>query len=162
MTMLHHVIFDWGGTLMPDDPARTEPMYLWPDVRVYQDVRPTLLRLQYRYTLGIASNAAQSDEGMIRLALARVGIADFFPGIFCYRSLGVRKSDPRFWPLVLQTLSAQADEVGMVGDSLEEDVLPAACQGLRAWWLNRASAERRAGPGYGTIHALDELLRDNE
>ncbi len=31
---IDHIIFDWGDTVMKDDPSRTDAMYLWPKVEL--------------------------------------------------------------------------------------------------------------------------------
>src|SRR5712671_3783032 len=83
-----HIVFDWGDTLMVDDPMKQEPMFLWPMLTVFPDAQEMLPYLATRATLSVATNAEQSDEDMIRKALARVGIDAYFSHIFCFRRVG--------------------------------------------------------------------------
>lgn len=45
----------------------------------------------------------------------------------------------------------------MVGDSFENDVLPAAAAGITALWLNTTDATRLSGPLFSTVFSLREI-----
>ena len=154
-----HIVFDWGNTLMPDDPSRAQPMASWPQVSVYPDVLPALERLHGRVVLSVATNAEQSDEAAILAALARVDIDRFFAHIFCFRTMGMRKEQPGFWPHVLGRLGVDSSAVWMVGDSWESDIVPAVTAGLHAVWLNRRGAPPRPSAGATSVTSLEELVR---
>lgn len=155
---MKHVIFDWGDTIMRDDPGRTEPMCLWPHVELVAGAKEVLSALSRTAQIHLATNAAASDEAMIRQALARVEVDSYFQAIFTAKSFGFKKSAPEFWVRVLKELKAKADDVMVVGDSFEADVAAPSSLGLRAVWLNVRSKEERSGERYRTIHDLAELL----
>lgn len=132
-------------------------MFLWPTLTVFPDAQEMLPYLATRATLSVATNAEQSDEDMIRKALARVGIDAYFGHIFCFRRVGKKKTDPDFWQFLLSSLGIKADAVWMIGDSFEGDVAPPSRAGIHSIWLNRRTEENRTGDAFCTIHDLSEL-----
>ena len=159
---MQHYIFDWGDTIMRDDPVRTEPMHLWPHVELMPDADIVLDRLSVAVSVSLATSAAVSDEAMIRRALARVGVDRFFRRVFTARSVGKKKNEPEFWLRVLEQLRAKPEEVTMVGDNFESDVLAPASVGIRSLWLNSHTTERRSGQSYSTIGRLADLLESEQ
>jgi putative hydrolase of the HAD superfamily len=109
-----------------------------------------------RYRIGVATNATVSDGSSIQRALARVGLDAFVSDIFCFRELGVRKSDPRFWEEVGARLARPRSQLLMVGDDLENDVLAPRRAGIATVWFNRERAA--APPGVTTVERLEQLL----
>jgi FMN phosphatase YigB (HAD superfamily) len=154
---LRWVLFDWGETLMVEDGPADVPMALWPEVRATDGAVETLTDLSRRYRLGVATNASVSGLDMIERALARVSLAPFVSAIFCYRALGVRKSEPAFWDAVVARLGVERDEILMVGDDLVQDVRGPRASGIDAVWLDRGRGPRPAGLDVPTIERLDEL-----
>jgi len=154
-----HIIFDWGDTIMRDDPSRNDSMCHWPEVALVEDGTVDLLaRLAKTYTLILATSAAVSDERMVRQALARVGVDGYFTAVFTSEGAGVPKSDPIFWQHLMQKLSIGPDRLLMVGDGFEGDVIAPAQLGIQAIWYNPNSTEKRTGENYHTIHRLAELV----
>ena len=104
------MLFDWGDTVMRVFPDCRGPMASWPRVEVVPGIRQALRALRPHAVIGLATNAADSEPGEIRAALARVRLAASFPRIYCYRALGVRKPSPEYFAAVLADLG-QVDEV---------------------------------------------------
>jgi hypothetical protein len=44
ITRIDHIVFDWGDTIMKDDPMRTDAMYLWPSVELVEGAADALAR----------------------------------------------------------------------------------------------------------------------
>jgi HAD superfamily hydrolase (TIGR01509 family) len=153
------VMFDWGDTIMKDDPAMDIPMVLWPRVEAVEGAEEVLQAIHARRTVVMATSADQSSQDEIRLALQRVNLNDFFDRIFCFKNTGRRKSSQDFYPFILEALGADPSEVLMVGDNYESDVLGAVNAGLSAVWFNPKDSEERTGGHYRTIHTLRDLLR---
>lgn len=158
---MRHYVFDWGNTIMRDNPGRSEPMHLWPHVELMPDADIVLERLSVAFSVSLATSAAVSDEAMIRRALTRVGADRFFGRIFTTRTIGKRKNEPEFWLRVLEQLQAKPDEVTMVGDNFESDILAPASLGIQSFWLNSHTAEMRSGQSYSTIRRLADLLESD-
>ena len=154
-----HIVFDWGDTIMRDDPSRVDAMYLWPLVELVEmDAAKTLAHLAESYTLLIATSAAASDAVMVRKALSRVGVDEWFSDIFTARRTGVPKTDIRFWQFIVDDLCVDPNRLLVVGDSFEGDVLCPVRVGIQSMWFNWRSTEDRIGENYRTIHRLSELI----
>jgi HAD superfamily hydrolase (TIGR01662 family) len=151
------LLFDWGNTLMEDIPGFSGPMADWPRVAVLPGVPETLASLKPAWRLVLATNAADSDESDIRVALRRAAIDPLIDEIYCFRRLGHKKPSPEFFQAVLADLRLPASRVIMVGDSLEGDVLGAARAGLRAVWFHPGGPETVETAQIRTIRDFREL-----
>ncbi len=161
------VCFDWGGTLMVDDGPTGVPMSRWPEVVAVPGARECLAALHGRVPLCIATNAAQSDRGMIESALARVDLMPFISRVFCFRELGFGKDRPEFWHAVAEGLDVTPAEIVMIGDSIEQDVRSPRREGLQTVWFDtrvddpEGNSARPAVTGLGEFaEMLDELIED--
>ena len=151
-------LFDWGNTLMKDDPGEKGPMHLWSKVELCPNAGQMLEALSCRHDLYLATNAGDSDEADIRKALNRAGIGIFIKGIFCFRSLGVKKPSPEFFTAVVRELGCSPADLTMVGDDPEKDVLWALQNGARAVLYDPAGRHRHGG--FARIGDLMELCPD--
>lgn len=151
------LLFDWGDTLMKDDPTAEGPMALWSHVEAVHGALEVLTSLKPEWRLALATNAVASNEDKIRAALKRVNLDQLIEMIFCFQSIGYKKPSPQFFACVLKDLGVTADQVIMVGDNFDIDVAGANGMGIRAIWLNGHSDEIRAGTWYRTIRNLIEL-----
>ncbi|MFT2092735.1 HAD family hydrolase [Paraglaciecola sp. 2405UD69-4] len=150
--MTKHYLFDWGDTLMVDIPNQTGPMCHWPEVKVVPGAVACLERLSQQANCHLATNAADSSEAEIRLALTRAGLSGYLTHIFCRENLGVGKTDPSYYQKIVNKLGVNREQVIMVGDSLERDVLPAMDAGIQAIWFNH---QRKQVPA--KITAIEDL-----
>jgi len=151
------LLCDWGGTVMEDRPGSTGPMTQWTHLIALEGCRETLALLTQYYRFALATNAAESDEAEIRLALKEVRLNAFFEHVFCARTLGVRKPDRAFFDFIGATLKRPAGELTMLGDDFEVDVQGANDAGFYAVWLNRLDGRRRLGERHTTILDWREL-----
>lgn len=153
-----HILFDWGDTLMVDDPAQTTPMAEWPTVRSVPGAEQTLRQLKAAgKVICLATSANVSDEVQIRAALARVSLEQFISRVFCFKNTGLPKGEA-FYQKVLGNLSISPTQALMVGDSFEKDVLAANAAGMAAIWFNERTPEQRQGALHLTVRSMDELL----
>ncbi len=65
--------------------------------------------------------------------IVKLGIADLVDFLVTSEEVGVEKPDPRIFEAGLRKLGLQADEVIMIGDSLEKDIHGAEKLGIRAF-----------------------------
>src|SRR5687767_8614001 len=88
------ILFDWGDTVMKDDPASTIPMVEWPTVEVIEGIESVL---EYLHSTGrrivLATSASISDESQIRAALARGGLDGYFSYIYCFKNTHLPKGE---------------------------------------------------------------------
>lgn len=160
MSQLHYptVLFDWGDTVMKDDPASSVPMVEWETVHAIEGINAVL---EYLHSSGrrvfLATSASISDESQIRAALVRVNLASYFSYIFCFKNTGIQKGEA-FYQHILEKLGIMASKTLMVGDSFEKDVLDPNKVGIYAIWFNPRSDEDRISGMYVTVHSLEDLL----
>lgn len=154
--MYTHLLFDWGNTLMVELPDYSGPMYLWPSIELCDGVAETLAVLSQHYQCHIATNAADSTEEEIRMALQRGGIDSFIDEIFCFRSLGFEKSSDEYFPAILSALNCGEAAVLMVGDSWEKDILTAQSAGIDAVWIT--PRETSKSDTAKVIHQFSDLI----
>src|SRR5215510_9644640 len=151
------VLFDWGDTVMRDDPASMVPMVEWQTVEVIEGIAEVL---EYLHASGrrivLATSAAISDESQIRGALTRCGLDEYFSDIYCFKNTNLPKGEA-FYRHILSDLDIPASTAMMVGDSFEKDVQAANTAGIFAVWFNPKSAETREGELHATVHSMQAL-----
>jgi HAD superfamily hydrolase (TIGR01509 family) len=151
------VLFDWGNTVMRNFTQFEGPMHSWPRVEPVPGIHTALQVLRRSSTLALATNAVDSDENDIRMALQRCNLSDFFDHVFCFRQLGVRKPEAAFFSGIVDRLGLLTTQVFMVGDDLHGDVLAANAVGLPAVWFNATSDQSHSGVLCRTVHNLSDL-----
>ena len=152
------ILFDWGDTVMKDDPVMNTPMVDWPQVRMVDGVDALLETIHTNgRIIALATSADVSTEAQIRAALARVNLEQYFDKIYAFGNTGLRKS-AAFYQFILDDLKVQPADVLMIGDSFEKDVFAANQVGILAVWFNLPTAETRDGAAFVTVHSMAELL----
>ena len=151
------VLFDWGDTVMRDDPSSFVPMLEWQTVDVVENIVDVLeyLRASGRRVV-LATSASISDEGQIRGALARGGLDAYFSRIYCFKNTNLPKGEA-FYLHILKDLRMLASEALMVGDGFEKDVEIPNQLGMFAVWFNPRSDETPTGDSFVTVHSMKEL-----
>lgn len=161
--MLKSILFDWGGTVMEDDPYMAGPMADWPVLVESPGIRAVLECLSGQYQMYIATNAGASGAGLVRKALQRVELNQFFDGVYTPKEAFASKPTSDYYQYILTDLGLQPEEVVMVGDSLENDAMGAASAHLRSVWWAREMEVRRVFPLYdaeiATLAELPEIIR---
>jgi putative hydrolase of the HAD superfamily len=160
MNPLHYptILFDWGDTVMKDDPASSVPMVEWETVEAVQGIDSVLAYLQSTgRRIALATSASISDEAQIRAALGRAGLEEYFSRIFCFKNTGLPKGR-EFYRHILEELDIPASAALMVGDGFEKDVLDPDSLGMQAIWFNPRTGERRSSVAHVTVHSMEELL----
>jgi HAD superfamily hydrolase (TIGR01549 family) len=121
---------------MVDLPNQTGPMCDWPQIQAFEGAKACLQRLSQHAQCHLATNAEDSTESQIRLALQRAGLSEYIEHIFCRENLGGGKTDLSYYPKITDTLKVNPEHITMVGDSLERDVHQALRAGIKAVWFN--------------------------
>lgn len=151
------ILFDWGDTLMRVFPQCSGPMSTWPQVAAMPHALDALSDLHPDYTLCLATNAADSLEADIRLALARVDLDRYLDQIYCYRKIGYKKPLPEFFNFILEDLALQPSQVVMVGDDYDADILGALNFGIRSVWVTTTPNIKPSDPRLKIIPDLSLL-----
>ena len=97
--------------------------------RVFDDVRPTLLRLK---TQGIKLGIISNWDERLRPLLHQLELTPFFEAIVISSEVGHCKPSPQIYREALRLLDLPAGQVLHVGDSKDEDVVGARQSGLKA------------------------------
>lgn len=120
------------------------------DVTPFAEVEPLLDSLGKRYRLAAITN------GNIRLS--RQPLAHHFPVAIAAGELLMPKPDPGAFLTALQRLAVAPEHAMHIGDSWEEDILPAAKLGMRAVWVS-PDAPEHLPEGVEHVHHVRELER---
>ena len=135
-TKISTLVFDWGDTLMVNDPEQSGPMVTWPRVAALEGASQALAGLSGRYQCVLATNASDSRSREVRQALARVGLDGYLKAVFTSGELGFRKPDPRFFRGLQSVLGLDPDQLVMIGDDYRADILGAQLAGWNSLWFN--------------------------
>ncbi|MBU3003972.1 HAD family hydrolase [Paraglaciecola arctica] len=150
-------LFDWGDTLMVDFPEQHGKMCSWPKVQAVEGALATLKALSKEHLIYVATNAADSCEQDIQLALERVGLSPFINGYFCKANLGIGKGTPEFFHKITERLGVKPQSIIMVGDSYDKDIEPAFSAGIQAIWFNPSITNSDVTKDIKQIHHLSGL-----
>lgn len=80
------------------------------------------------HKLGLAGNQPSAVKDL----LYECGILQFFTTTEVSEDIGVSKPDPRFFGNILEKLGVHARETIMIGDRLDNDIIPAKKLGMKA------------------------------
>lgn len=81
--------------------------------------------------LGIIAN--QPPE--CRASLTRRGLIDYFEVIAISEELGLHKPSPKIFQWAMDRATSSPEECVMVGDRMDNDIVPAAALGMKTVWL---------------------------
>lgn len=123
------------------------------EVILFDDVLPTLERLQNKLMLGSISNGVADLE--------TIGLAHHFQiSIAAYR-IGTAKPDPMIFRAACDALQIEPSEAAYVGDDPVLDVEGAQKAGLYGIWLNRPGVSSiRNLPDHIQPHAVCQTLHE--
>lgn len=91
-------------------------------------IREALGELSKNYALALAAN---QDTQLVRDALKHYRMSNLFLSHEVSENIGLSKPDPRFFSYLLRKCNVQPREAIMVGDRLDNDIIPARAAGMR-------------------------------
>jgi len=113
------------GLKLPPWPAQAE--------RTYPDAVPCLERLRQHYHIGIIAN----QEPGCAQRLAAQGLLPFVELLLSSAEEGLAKPDPRLFQRALERAQCPASQALMVGDRIDNDIVPAKALGFGTVWLRQ-------------------------
>ncbi len=128
--------------------------------RLYPDVCFVLETLKARgYRLGVIANQSLGTDERLK----QYGILSYFDVIVASAEEGVSKPDRRIFELALERADCLPCEAVMIGDRLDNDIVPANAIGMKSVWIKQGlgqyyvvrSVEEKPDV---TIDTLDKLL----
>jgi HAD superfamily hydrolase (TIGR01509 family) len=157
MNIIKAIIFDWGDTVMRDFPEYPGPMAYWPKVEAVPGIEKALQQLRKDFICCLASNAVDSDAGLMGLALSRVNLRQYFQYLFTSRELEYKKPDSEFYREILTKMQLQPEDCVAVGNDYGKDIVPAKSVGMYTVWLSTHSYSTLAPCADYVITSMDEL-----
>ena len=126
---------------------------------LYPDAKEVLQKLRQKYKLGIIANQDYGTEKR----LIDFGIRQYIDLVIASAEEGVEKPDLRIFQLALDRADCKPEEAVMVGDRLDNDIIPANKIGMTTVWIKQGFgglAEPKSKdeqPDY-TVDNLNKLL----
>lgn len=158
--MIKAVFFDLGDTLVVE---RNDSRHIWEGkLKKLPHVEAILRELKQQYKLGIITNTVTSRKEHVRMALRKIGIAQYFDVIITSVDTGYEKPNERIFFAALEALNVQSKEAVMVGNRITKDILGGNKAGMKTilYRWNDRYPERVASPleqPICTIQSLKEL-----
>ena len=126
---------------------------------LYPQAKEILEQLGQEYKLGIIANQLPGLEERLK----DFGILDYFSAIFSSAEFGLAKPDPAIFRLALQKTNCLPQQAIMIGDRLDNDIVPARRIGMKTIWIKQGfsrlaqvkNLEERAD---WTVEKLTDLL----
>lgn len=122
------------------------------NLKLFDDVIPTLEALKHKHTLGIISNGNSYPKIL--------GLGQYFQFALLAPEVGIDKPDPKIFYLAIQKADCLPEEMLYVGDSQEDDILGGKKAGVKIAWFNRCKEQLKPNipqPDY-EIDKLNMLL----
>lgn len=128
--------------------------------KIYPDAQTVLESLSLNYKLGIIAN--QSAELAERLS--HFGISHFFDYIVSSSECGTSKPDLQIFQAALHKANCTADETVMIGDRIDNDIVPAKQIGMKTIWIKQGlgglnRVQNKSERPDCEVNSLNELLQ---
>lgn len=128
--------------------------------KLYPDSQRVLQAVYGKYKLGIIANQSAGTEER----LVQFGIRDYFDAVVSSAEAGFEKPDKRIFELALSQACCSACEACMVGDRLDNDIVPTAEMGMttvwvRQGWFGMGNADLAAFKPNYTVDSIADVLR---
>jgi putative hydrolase of the HAD superfamily len=139
--MIKHLLFDWGDTLMVDNPALASPMAEWDNVSACDGVAETLPKLAVILPCTVVSNASQSDGLMMKKAFERVNLTSFLTHFLTPKEIKAHKPSPEFFINAAVLAGVNPIECCMIGNSYESDIIGANQAGMKTVLITKQKGD---------------------
>lgn len=105
------------------------------DERFYADTIECLKKLHRHYKLGIIANQSLGSKER----LEKYGILGYIDVVVASAEEGVAKPDKRIFEIALERAKCKPEEAAMVGDRLDNDIMPANAIGMYTIWIKQGN-----------------------
>ena len=122
----------------------------WPSFKEkeIEGVEDVLKHFSIYFNLGVIANQPIGTKDR----LEKLNIAKYFKVIISSAEEKLSKPNPEIFKLALQRANCKAEEAMMVGDRLDNDILPAMNLGFKTVWIKRSYG------GYGNPNLLPKKI----
>jgi 2-haloalkanoic acid dehalogenase type II len=120
-------------------------------MKAYPETFEVLNRLKGKYKLGLMTN---TNNIIFKNVNKSFMLQNLFGSIVTSYETGLIKPDPKMFKIILEKLDVNSEQAIMVGDTLEDDIVPAEDLGIKALLIDRIGKY----PQYeNKINSLEEL-----
>ena len=126
--------------------------------KLYEAVPDVIKGLYGKYKLGIIANQSLGTQERID----KWGIGKYFDVVMASAEAGCAKPDLKIFKMALQKAKCEPNEAVMVGDRLDNDIVPAKELGMKTVWVRQGYAvyqsidDERKRPDH-IVDSIDEL-----
>ena len=114
---------------------------------LYEDTKGCLEKLREKYRIGVIANQNPGTNKRLRT----FGILQYIDVVAASSDEGFNKPDERLFEVALQKANCRPDQAIMIGDRIDNDIVPAKRLGMKTIWI-------RQGLGrYWSIRRKDEM-----
>ena len=103
------------------------------DEEPYPDAEACLRELRKQYRIGVIANQKLGTASR----LETFGLLQYIDLVISSAEEGVSKPDPRIFQLALERAECHSEEAVMIGDRLDNDVVPAKRLGMKTVWIRQ-------------------------
>lgn len=133
----------------------------WPkeSEKLYPDVKEVLKVLSQKYKLGIIANQSAGTQERID----NWEIGKYFDAVVASAEAGVSKPDLKIFEIAFEAAGCKPFEAVMIGDRLDNDIVPAKKLGMKTVWVRQGFAKYKSitdeseKPDY-IIEAIESIL----
>ncbi len=111
--------------------------------KLYEGTPSLLSALHGKYKLGIIANQAPGTQERID----NWGIGKYFDVVMASAEAGCAKPDKKIFTMALDKAGCDASEAFMIGDRLDNDIIPAKKFGMKTVWVRQ---------GYAVYQTIDD------
>lgn len=129
------------------------------DERLYHETKDCLRKLSERYHIGVIANQSLGTEKRLKA----FGILEYINLVVASAEEGAAKPDKRIFKIALNRADCKPQQAVMVGDRIDNDIIPAKALGMRTIWIKQGfgkywkkSAECEQADY--EVHKLSEIL----
>ena len=122
----------------------------------YPFTESVLAELSQKYKLGIIANQSAGSEKR----LENWGIGKYFDLVIASAEEGVEKPDSKIYQIALDRAGCESRNAVMVGDRLDNDIIPAKKIGMKTIWVKQSFATYQLDsyiPDY-TVQTLKDII----
>lgn len=151
---------DKGDLAVMDKYGIPKPKWPKEDERLYPETVEVLKALKAKYKIGVIANQSLGTAARLQAW----GILQFIDLVIASAEEGVSKPDPRIFEIALGRADCKAEHAVMIGDRIDNDVVPAKKMGMKTVWIRQGGGGlwQLQGPEQQpdfTVDNLGELVK---
>lgn len=110
-----------------------KPEWKHEDEILYSDAENCLKKLSGKYKIGVIANQSLGTEKR----LENFGLLKYIELVIASAEEGIAKPDKRIFEIALNRANCEPGQAIMIGDRIDNDIVPAKKLGMRTIWIKR-------------------------